>query len=527
MIPYLMADRFHKGSTENYFPKGTKKRVNNKITEISEELNWRLRVFDSLSYPTLIIKPDNTVISANEHFLETFAFELDEVIGKKCYEVFRNQNVPCESEKCPINRVISDKKGHSFTQRHHHRWEDRVFSPILDNNGEVAYIIESIRDVTRVKLLESELTEIKEFISRVVHSSASAIVAADRSGKIELMNHAAKELFGIASEEGKEIHYAEQLYPPGKAKEIMRMLRDEKIGGKGKLPSTQITIVNTDGVEIPVEMTAAIIYDDEDHESATMAIYNDLRQKIEVEEKLREAQKQLAQSEKMASMGQLAAGVAHEINNPLTGILFNASLILEKLPEDHELREDIAYIVEDANRCKDIVKSLLVYSRRTDSQKSIVQLNFVVEQSLKLTRDQKIFGNITVNRELSDDMMLIEADTNKLSQVIINLVINAADAMEGKGDLTLRTYRDKPNRKVYLEVQDTGSGIPEKNLSKIFDPFFTTKQVGKSTGLGLSIAYGLVEEHGGTISIKETSPDGTTFLVELPQYVPSDEAETL
>jgi signal transduction histidine kinase len=115
-------------------------------------------------------------------------------------------------------------------------------------------------------------------------------------------------------------------------------------------------------------------------------------------------------------------------------------------------------------------------------------------------------------------MMLILADKNQLSQVLINLIMNAADAMEKKGTLTFRTYRKKPEKKVYIEVSDTGRGIPEENLSKVFDPFFTTKETGKGTGLGLSTSFGIIKENGGQISIKETSPGGTTFLIELPLY---------
>lgn len=280
--------------------------------------------------------------------------------------------------------------------------------------------------------------------------------------------------------------------------------------------------MSASGEEIPVEMSAAIIYDDNDNESATMAIYNDLREKLEIEKKLQEARKQLAQSEKMASLGQLAAGVAHEINNPLTGILMYASMILEQMGENSPQHQDVECIIEDVNRCKEIVKSLLVYSRNTDSQRHITDVNDLVEQSFRLTRDQKIFRNIHIEKQLSDAMMLINVDTNKLNQVIINLVINAADAMDGRGTLTVRTYRDKSARKVYLEISDTGCGIPEENLSRIFDPFFSSKPRDKSTGLGLSIAYGIVEEHEGHISVKHTDPEGTTFLIELPQYIPAE-----
>jgi signal transduction histidine kinase len=142
-------------------------------------------------------------------------------------------------------------------------------------------------------------------------------------------------------------------------------------------------------------------------------------------------------------------------------------------------------------------------------------------------RDQKKFRNIQIRRILDDEMMLIHADVSKLNQVIINLIMNAADAMQGTGKITLYTYRDKPNKKVFLEVKDTGEGIPRENLSKIFDPFFTTKEVGKSTGLGLSIVYGIIEEHGGRISVKETGAKGTTFIMEFPMYVPSEDGPHL
>ena len=496
--------------------------------DISEdEMYWRIRVFDSLSYPSVIISSDKTLVGANKKFYESFNLSFKEIFGKKCYHTFLFKDTPCNSDQCTISKVIKDKKSHSFRLKHHFRWEERVFSPIFDENGDVAYVIGSMRDISQTKSLESQLHGVKEFITRVIHSSASAIIAADRQGNINLMNSVAKELFGDYNGDEGKIKHTEQLYPPGKAKEIMRMLRDEKIGGKGKLLIPRTTIVNSRGEEIKVEISAAIIYDEKGNESATMAIYNDLKDKIKVEKELKIAQKQLTKSEKMASLGQLAAGVAHEINNPLTGVLFYASLLLERKEIDESMREDLGYILEDSNRCKEIVKSLLVYSRSTGTKKNIIQLNDIIEQSLTLIRDQKKFRNIKIQKYLSEEMMLINADTGKLNQVLINLVINAADAMEGVGKISLSSYKDKIVKKIFLEVKDTGNGIPHEDLSKIFDPFFTTKEVGKSTGLGLSIVYGIVEEHGGKISVKKTGSKGTTFIVEFPMYEASGEGPFL
>jgi two-component system, NtrC family, sensor kinase len=496
---------------------------------IEKEVDWRLRVFDSLTFPTLVLNPQREIISANRVFLEQYNLDSDEVLGKKCHEILYLPLEYCVSSFCPLANVIKDKKGHSIIKRiplqdGSERWEDRVFSPILNDNGELIYIIESIRDITRQKNLERVLKETEDFLEKLVQSSASAIVAADRNGDILLMNQAAEELFGFAIDEAVQAITVEDLYPPGTARAIMKWLRDEDHGGKGKLSSTIINIKNADGEEIPVEITAAIIYDN-NREVATMGIYNDLREKLAVEKKLKEAQLQLAQTEKMASLGQLAAGVAHEINNPLTGILFYANLAMENLDEDNPLREDLEFVIEDVHRCKDIVKNLLAYSRQQNPTRNIIHLNALLNQSLALIRDQKVFKDVHMVKDLSDSMMLIHADKNQLSQVVINLVMNAVDAMNEQGNLILKTYRDKALGKVFLEIQDSGTGIPVENLSKIFDPFFTTKELGKGTGLGLSTAYGIVQENGGKISVKETGPQGTIFLVELPLYQVSEDTE--
>ncbi|MDA8141202.1 MAG: PAS domain-containing protein, partial [Desulfobacteraceae bacterium] len=210
--------------------------------KLLEEIDWRLRVFDSLSFPTLILKPDKVILTANQVFLEKFGVELEKIAGKKCHEVFYG-TLSCPNKVCPFPKVLAEKSGTSVMRRHTTRtgkrlYEDRVFSPILDEKGQVAYIMESVRDVTRQKNLELALKETEAFLEKVILGSPIAIVAADRYGHILLMNPSAEELFGYANAFAVRQITADQIYPPGVASSIMRQLKD----GKGKLRSLKTTI---------------------------------------------------------------------------------------------------------------------------------------------------------------------------------------------------------------------------------------------------------------------------------------------
>ncbi|MGB8334749.1 MAG: ATP-binding protein [Desulfobacterales bacterium] len=494
---------------------------------ITKEFDWRIKVFNSIPFPSLILTPDKVIVSANQAFLEKKGTDLEKIVGKTCHQVFYNTEKPCSQAICPFSKVIAEKKPQSILRRtefdgNEEVWVDRMFSPILDDNGDVKFIMESVRDASRVITLEKRSIHIRQFLDKVIQSSPNAIISADRNGNLLLMNQAAEDLFGCSMEEAIRAKNAEDFYPFGKAREIMRKLKNKNFGGEGKLTTTRVDVVNTSGEVIPVEMTANLIYEG-DKEVASTGIFYDLREKIAAEKKLKEILIQVAQSEKMASLGQLAAGVAHEINNPLTGILLYANLALERFDNEDPVRKYLKSVIDDADRCRDIVKNLLAYSRQASPTKEIFQVNSLVEHGLNLIRDQELFLNITVVKEMSEEMMLIHTDKNQLSQVIINLVMNAVDAMEKKGTLTFRTYRKKPLKRVYIEVSDTGCGVAKENLSKIFDPFFTTKKIGEGTGLGLSTSYGIIKKNGGQISIKETSPMGTTFLIELPLYTPEEQ----
>jgi two-component system NtrC family sensor kinase len=390
--------------------------------------------------------------------------------------------------------------------------------PINNERGEIIGYQGINLDITERKRIENELRETNEFFMNLIESSVDGIIAADMKGNIFIFNKGAEALTGYTAEEviGK-IHIT-RIYPEGVAKEIMNKLRSPEYGGVGKFIPTQLNVVNKAGEEIPIQLSATLIYDGANKEIASAGIFTDLRARIKIERKLQETHLQLVSSEKMASLGKLAAGIAHEINNPLGGILIYASLMAEDLPGADAKRGDLARIVQEASRCKDIVKSLLEFARQTEPKMEPTDINRAITDGLFFLENQALFHNIKIIKNLDPFLPFIRGNASQLKQVLINIIVNAAEAMHGSGTLTISSYPSSDRKWVFLEFADTGEGISEMNLTRIFDPFFTTKAVGKGTGLGLSTSYGIVESHGGKIRVKSKVGEGTTFTIELPTY---------
>jgi len=224
-------------------------------------------------------------------------------------------------------------------------------------------------------------------------------------------------------------------------------------------------------------------------------------------------QARVAQSERLASLGMLAAGVAHEVNNPLGGILALTALTLEDLPETDTNRENLQEVIRQTQRCRDIVRRLLEFSRQTKRNTELVDLNRVLVETLALVERQASFFNIQVVKDLDPRLPPVQADAAQFQQVFMNILVNAAQAMEERGTITLTT---RYTGWVEVLISDTGHGISSEQIDMIFDPFFTTKESGQGTGLGLSIAYGIVTTHGGTISVNSEEGKGSTFTIRMP-----------
>ena len=221
-------------------------------------------------------------------------------------------------------------------------------------------------------------------------------------------------------------------------------------------------------------------------------------------------EEQLRRSEKLASLGTLAAGVAHEINNPLTGILLYASILNSDKRLDPALLPDLERVISETQRCAGIVKNLLEFSRESLPEKEPTALDAILDDVVTFFHKQPDFSNIIIRKNYGSDLPQISVDPNQIRQVFMNLVINAGHAMPQGGDLEISTYQSADGKYVCAGIKDTGDGIPEENLARIFDPFFTTKSEG--TGLGLSISYGIIENNGGKIEVKSRLGEGTHLL---------------
>ena len=385
-------------------------------------------------------------------------------------------------------------------------------------------ILDSEKDA--LASLEERLRHSNAFLKNLILSAVDGVMAADRKGKILIFNDAAVEISGYSVDEALHNLNIRDVYPQDGAYEVMRKLRSDDFGGRGKLQSCQVEVLRKDGRVIPISLNAAIVYEN-GKEVATVGFFHDLSQTLKIQKELEQTQIQLLQAEKMASLGKLAAGVAHQINNPLGGIILFAGLMLEEYDLEKPAREDLRRILRDAERCKDTVKELLEFARQTRHEMRPLDINKAIVRTLFLLENQTLFQNIEIVRQLDEDIPPVKGDNQQLNHLFMNIILNAAQAMQGNGKLTVSTKRGPNDKRAHIAIADTGPGIPTDVMPHIFEPFFTTKEEGEGTGIGLSLVYGIVENHGGTIRAVNREPNGTSFFIELPLSQPEDEEEDL
>jgi two-component system NtrC family sensor kinase len=386
-----------------------------------------------------------------------------------------------------------------------------------------------------------ELSRAKTFTDNIIGSLVNSLVVTDGQSVITMVNDACARLLGYAKEEltGKPL---ESIFPGGTGEPLRRAVEIRHRGGSaGSLTGLESELRTSRGESIPVSLNVSVMRDPSDEVTGIVLVATDLRKMRQLLCEAREAaaagreqaaerakayrelealQARLIQSEKMSSLGRMAASVAHEINNPLGAIVMFSCLLLENTPADFPGRQKLLTIVREASRCRDIVRNLLDFTRPGTGTVRGQDLRTLVRSALELLQNQTLFSEIEVCLRLVEEPIKVTCDPTQIQQAFTNLLVNAAEAMDGRGRITIKSWRDASRRLAAVSFSDTGCGISPESLERVFEPFFTTKQEGHGTGLGLSIVYGIVERHGGSIKVESLPNRGATFTVWLPEERP-------
>jgi PAS domain S-box-containing protein len=371
-------------------------------------------------------------------------------------------------------------------------------------------------DQSQRRKMEKELKEAHNFLNNIIKSSPNAIMVVDMEGNIIVWNRAAEEALGFNAEEAIGKMNIRQVYPEGMAKQVMKMMRSSEYGGVGRLRSFPIVYARKDEKFVEGNLSAAIIYDDEGKEVASVGIFVDLKERLEMERKLRDAQEKLLQSEKLAVMGELTSQIAHELNNPLYGIMNTLELLKTEVSPQNKRRKVLDMALSETERLAELLRKMLRFSKPDEEEKQPTDINEILDEILLLVGKQLQENTIRVARSFADDLGNVYASRNQLRQVFLNMIANARHAMPDGGTLTVKTTAKGEN--IYIEITDTGSGIKEEDIDKIFDAFFTTKEGVKDVGIGLSLCKEFTEGHGGDIKVSSQWGSGTTFTISLPIY---------
>jgi len=381
--------------------------------------------------------------------------------------------------------------------------------------GQVATAIENGRLYRQLHLKAEELGRMREFNENILESLDDGLAVFDENEQIVRWNHAFEAFYGVTREEAVGRRLAEVF--DRQFVEALRAARDENPLGTTlfKVPLISRVVPDEDDLAAPRLLVNAAMHPLRTSSSTpagSVLMIEDITSRVQLEE-------QLQISEKMASLGLLAAGVAHEVNTPLTGISSYTQMLLENADAADPKTQILEKIERQTFRAAKIVNGLLTLSRpgTPGGERSTVDLNVVVNDVYTLLEHQFEVGRIKVRRELAQEPVLVHGIEHQLQQVFLNLFLNARDAMPSGGWLTVSTRSDGAS--VVAEIADTGSGIPPEQLARIYDPFFTTKAIGRGTGLGLSISYGIVREHDGTIRCDSSVGQGTRFTLTLPASV--------
>jgi PAS domain S-box-containing protein len=485
--------------------------INEELQATEEELQnsqERLeRMFESVTDSISVINLDGIITKVNRRTVEIHGFASeDEILGRNAFDLV----APRDHERIAagMHRALTENLiiGGEYTLLKADGSEfpgELSTSALKDGRGNVMGHITIARDVTKRKQMED--------LFKTVTNSSPVGIYIFQSGKFQMANPHFQKLTGYTAEELTSMNPLELVIPEDRdmvRKKAVKMLKGERSS------PYQFRVINKSGeARWVMETVTSIEYRGK---RATLGNYLDITERKQAEEREKQLEQELNLAGRLASIGQLAAGVAHEINNPLTGVIGFSHLMMNRdIPND--MKQDLQVINSEAQRVAKIVENLLVFAHQRKTGREYVAINDIITKVLELRTYEMRVNNIEVETRLDPNLPLTMADTGQLQQVFLNIVLNAEYSMtkaHHKGNLLVKTGQINGN--IRASITDNGAGISRENLDKIFNPFFTTKEVGKGTGLGLSICHGIITQHDGRIYARSEPGKGATFVIELP-----------
>ena len=457
------------------------------------------------------------VVFANARSAEMFGYTQEEVIGKTIHELLPPETVEELAdvhERRKRGERVPTQYETTLTRKDGTRCPVEFSARIIEYQGAPAVSI-VVRDVTERKLMEQALRESEAQLRTMFEEAAIGIALVDMTGIPIKINPALQRMLGYTKEELSSIALTEYIHPDdatanaGPFQEIMAGARDEY--------HVEKRYTRRDGRSIWGRQTVSAVKDSEGNPLFAIAMIEDITERKVVEEEKSRIEQQLQLTGRLAAVGELAAGVAHELNNPLAAVQAYAQFLSSRKDLDETIRDDVEIIYKEAQRASRITSNLLSFARRHKPEKTFVSVNDIIEKSLELNAYRMRVNNIVVETKLDPKLPMTMVDFHQIQQVCINLITNAEQAMteaHGRGRLTIGTRQVHDMIEAYFT--DDGPGVSNEDLTRIFDPFFTTKDVGNGTGLGLSICFGIVHEHGGRLYATSDIGEGSTFVLELP-----------
>ncbi|MFC2157591.1 PAS domain S-box protein [Acidobacteriota bacterium] len=487
---------------------------------ISTDFLWS--ILESMEGGILAVDRTGKITSFNRSAEEITGYKREEALGNNCSDIL--QGDPCE-DVCPLEKTLeTGKPVYNYevyiTSRSGKKIPVNITtSPLFSSNKEIIGAVENFRDLTKHKGLWGKLRQERNRAQQYLNIAGVIIVAINDKGNVILINRKGCEVLGYREEEISGKNWFDMCATESDREERKNTFHNVMGGKQEEIKDYENWILTKSGEERIIAWHNTTLLDDEGRIVGTLSSGEDI-----TERKLAEVE--LIRSEKLASLGQLAASVAHEVNNPLAGILVYISLLLKKHADNNIQTEatetQLLKMKKELERTTRIIKNLLDFSRQSDPNIRPIEINSVVEAALLLVEHQINLENVKLENRLDPQLPRVLADFDKIQQVLINIILNAIQAMPEGGDLTITTSVVKGVKiessikdTVSIAIEDTGVGIPKENLERLFTPFFTTKVKGKGVGLGLPVVHGIIEQHKGKIDVVSELDVGTTFTIYL------------